>query len=81
MNGEAGLPAGPDARASMIAAPVAFANTNVITIPRNSLQRLGTLLGFAYEATWTAADDGELDWTTIGEPVAEALSIVRAVLR
>ena len=50
-----------------------------VTIPLTVVNRLCTLLGFAYEATWTAADDGELDFSTVGEPIVQALELVRAV--
>lgn len=78
-NGEAGPKAGPDAARQTVATrPVP---DNTITLPVDRLDRVAVLLGFAYEATWTAADAGDpVDWTTQGEPLAEALGLVRAAL-
>ncbi len=61
------------------AAPTDAAPT--VPVPVVMLNRLATLLGLAVEASWAASDEGEpADWSTQGEPVAEALRIVRDAL-
>jgi hypothetical protein len=79
-NGEAGPKAGPDAATSTVGATVNRDNPT-ITVPLDSLDRVAVLLGFAYEATWTAADaGGPADWSTQGDPLAQALGIVRELM-
>lgn len=68
---------GPVAACPTVDDPACLGNDPTITVPARAISRVAVLLGFAYEATWTAADDGELDWSTIGEPLAEARAIVR----
>ncbi len=46
-------------------------------VPSLDLDRVLELIGFAYEAACDAADSDLVDWSLIGEPLAEALAILR----
>jgi len=48
------------------------------TRPPTDLQRVESLLAVAYESAVYQADTGEpLDWACLGEPLTEALRMVR----
>lgn len=57
------------------------ADCSTHTIPRETLERLNVLLSLSYEGVWYLADVGRIDWSTVGEPILEALRIVRAIRR
>ena len=46
--------------------------------PDDTTSRVLWLLDLAYEAAFAAADEGTLDWSTIGEPVAKAITLLRS---